>query len=959
LQKVRWKRGNLGCLKLDSEGLARTIRFVSNQFTPHFSFQFMKKPYNLTAGFTQRLRQLGLTALLAGGATVAAHAQFTYTTGSATNLAGTYTDLGTNGTAISTANTDDANSAAQNIGFTFNYNGVAFTQFVLNTNGLIRLGANAPSSALAASPYSQSPETGIINSTDAADVNLIMPFSFDLTAGTSTPEYRVFTTGTAGSRICTIQWKNVADKAVAATAAIATTVPTQFTNFAFQVKLYEATNQIDFVYNTAAVGATDGLKYATVGLKGSSNAAGQDLLTVKGSAAAWNTTTFFSGAQGPATTTNAHNFRSTFPPDAGRTYRFRPLLPNDAAVGIFTYGKLSTNVTAGHAVQAVVTNAGLNALTNVAATLNVTGANTFTDTKTVATLAAGASAVVTFNSYPTTLNAGTNTVTVTLPSDDNTANNTATYGQLVQANQVSYLDQTGTLNAGGVGVGFAGGALAAKYTLSSATTLSDVTLTFAASTGNASTYQVVIYDATGAGATPGTVLYTSATQTRTAAAGPVTLALPGVAVPTTFYIGVKELVTNPALAYQVEDPLRPNTYYFSQDAATGWTLVNTTVLRTRLAIEFTTSTPACAAPTAVTVTNPTATGATVAFTAATSGVSGYQVIYGPTGFNPATGGTTVTTTTSPVTLTGLTAGTTYQVYVRSNCTAGGTSATTAAVSFSTACGTTAPVTTFPYNENFDTVLSGQTVPCGITVLDANADGATWRSFAENPFSGTNAMRYQGSFLNNVVANDWFFTPALVLPGTANTRYQVAFRYRAAGTGTSGTSNFTESLEVKSGTAATVAGQTNLLYTNSSINNIAYAQANGSSTPVVAYLPAGASTQYVGFHVISAANQGNLYIDDLSVTAVTVTGTSEALLRAVNVFPNPSTNGVFNLAINGANAKQALEVEVTNNLGQRVYVGSARDNFTSQIDLSRLATGLYHLKVKNGDEYMLRQISIVK
>jgi hypothetical protein len=269
------------------------------------------------------------------------------------------------------------------------------------------------------------------------------------------------------------------------------------------------------------------------------------------------------------------------------------------------------------------------------------------------------------------------------------------------------------------------------------------------------------------------------------------------------------------------------------------------------------------------------------------------------------------------------------------------------------------VSSFPYTQTFDTVVPGQALPCGITTLDANSDGTTWRISNEAPNSGTNSMRYQGSVVNNVAANDWFFSPALVLPGTANTRYQVAFRYRAAGVGSTGTSNYTESLEVKSGTAATAAGQTNLLYTNASINNLAYNLANGSSTPVVAYLPAGASTQYVGFHVISAANQGNLYIDDLSVTAVTVTGTSEALLRAVNVFPNPSATGVFNLAINGANAKQALEVEVTNNLGQRVYVGSARDNFTSQIDLSRLATGLYHLKVKNGDEYMLRQISIVK
>ncbi|RYY13129.1 MAG: T9SS type A sorting domain-containing protein [Cytophagaceae bacterium] len=321
-------------------------------------------------------------------------------------------------------------------------------------------------------------------------------------------------------------------------------------------------------------------------------------------------------------------------------------------------------------------------------------------------------------------------------------------------------------------------------------------------------------------------------------------------------------------------------------------------------------------------------------------------------------GTTVAVSASPYTLTGLQSGTLYDLYIRSVCSTTGTSTYAGPVSFNTLCSTTTSVATFPYRENFDTVLTGQSLPCGITVLDANADNVTWRVSTEYPNSGTRNIRYQ-SVTTTVAADDWFFTPALALPGTANTRYQVAFSYRAAGTGTTGTSNYTEALEVKSGTAATVAGQTNLLYTNNSINNLAYAQAGGSSTPVVAYLPAGASTQYVGFHVKSAALQGNLYIDDLSVTAITITGTSEALLRAVNVFPNPSATGIFNLQVSGANAQKGLEVEVTNNLGQRVYTGAARDNFTTQLDLSRLAAGLYHLKVKNGDEYLVRQLSIAK
>ena len=73
-------------------------------------------------------------------------AQLNYNNSLAENKSGPYVDLGSNGSAISTANKDNANSTAQNIGFTFKYNGQNFTQFILNTNGFIKLGSTAPSS---------------------------------------------------------------------------------------------------------------------------------------------------------------------------------------------------------------------------------------------------------------------------------------------------------------------------------------------------------------------------------------------------------------------------------------------------------------------------------------------------------------------------------------------------------------------------------------------------------------------------------------------------------------------------------------------------------------------------------------------------------------------------------------------------------------------------------------------
>ena len=65
-----------------------------------------------------------------------------------------------------------------------------------------------------------------------------------------------------------------------------------------------------------------------------------------------------------------------------------------------------------------------------------------------------------------------------------------------------------------------------------------------------------------------------------------------------------------------------------------------------------------------------------------------------------------------------------------------------------------------------------------------------------------------------------------------------------------------------------------------------------------------------------------------------------------------------LAVKGAYAGAAdLGVEVTNQLGQRVYTGSAQDNFASQLNLSTLAPGIYHLTIRNGNEYATTKLTI--
>ncbi len=291
---------------------------------PFFIFMINSYP-------TPSLSRLGLAALLAVGSLSAATAQsLNYRVSTATNTTTTYTDLAATGTVITTANADDANSAVQNIGFTFNYDGTAYTQFTLNTNGFIKLGATAPSGTQL---FLSETNTALVDVFQSpTDIDIIAPFNTDLTTSTTAAaEYRVATTGATGSRVCTIQWKNVSDKAA--------TNPTQYTSLSFQVRLYEATGVIEFVYAAPTVGTTSALRYSQVGLKGSDFDFGDIVQLSKASSDAWSTAVFGNYADvddsGYLTTLN---FRSIAPPDAGRTFRFTPACTTAAtAVASFPY----------------------------------------------------------------------------------------------------------------------------------------------------------------------------------------------------------------------------------------------------------------------------------------------------------------------------------------------------------------------------------------------------------------------------------------------------------------------------------------------------------------------------------------------------------------------------------------------------------------------------------------------
>jgi hypothetical protein len=341
--------------------------------------------------------------------TYLATAQFNYQAANTSIIAGTYTDLGANGSAITTnyltgaMTFDDDFAESRPIGFSFNYNGLNFTTFTLSSNGFIILGDYIVDSVNMYYPN------------ELAVENAIYPFAFDLDAGSGTPEYRVFTTGAVGSRVCTIQFKNVSDFGSTK----------QFENFSFQIKLYETSNNIEFVYGTATAHPTnaDGAKFIAVGIKGTTVTS--SVHATKGSTTSWASAQFLNGNY----SVNYHNIRKTVLPTAGHTIRFTRTIPNDANIAGFSGFPAQSCYNSNQSVSVVVRNTGTSAIAIGAApiTLTVTGANTFTGTVANATsIAANATETITFSGINLN-NVGNNNfrAVVNLSGDGNVANDTA------------------------------------------------------------------------------------------------------------------------------------------------------------------------------------------------------------------------------------------------------------------------------------------------------------------------------------------------------------------------------------------------------------------------------------------------------------------------------------------------------------------------------------------------------
>lgn len=142
------------------------------------------------------------------------------------------------------------------------------------------------------------------------------------------------------------------------------------------------------------------------------------------------------------------------------------VLLNDAQVIIvYSLGKtpqLSSNINTiqSNVIRTIVKNTGINTLSNLLVTLDISGANTFTTTKTITTLNPGDSTLISFNSF-VPLFLGINSISVYTPADDDNSNNVANWQQEVTYNTFYYAD-TSTV-AGNFGFGSGSGLILVSY----------------------------------------------------------------------------------------------------------------------------------------------------------------------------------------------------------------------------------------------------------------------------------------------------------------------------------------------------------------------------------------------------------------------------------------------------------------------------------------------------------------
>jgi hypothetical protein len=189
----------------------------------------------------------------------------------------TFSNIASTGTAVTSWRNGTSNGNLSNnvdIGFSFPFDGSNHTQLRVGLNGFITFNtsSNANGDALVAcgngDAYSGDNFNTFTRAGAKGSLQTIAPFYDNLVRnGTSTLNTTVHyqVTGTTPNRVLTVQWRNLS-RAVSSNCSS----PCSYGNYNFQVKLYEADGNIEFVYGTMTTGSDELSKRYSCGLNSAS-----------------------------------------------------------------------------------------------------------------------------------------------------------------------------------------------------------------------------------------------------------------------------------------------------------------------------------------------------------------------------------------------------------------------------------------------------------------------------------------------------------------------------------------------------------------------------------------------------------------------------------------------------------------------------------------------------------------
>lgn len=160
----------------------------------------------------------------------------------------------------------------------------------------------------------------------------------------------------------------------------------------------------------------------------------------------------------------------------------------------------------------------------------------------------------------------------------------------------------------------------------------------------------------------------------------------------------------------------------------------------------------------------------------------------------------------------------------------------------------------PYSEDFETAVTPDLPDC---TSRETISGNDWTTVS-SPGSGftSNTLRYV--YNSAQAADSWFYTNGIELTG--GTTYRITFRYGNNST------FYTEKLKVAVGTAPISTEMSTVLLDFPTINQ------NSPQNALFDFSVPTTGIYYFGFNCYSAANQWNLYIDDILIDLAPPTGT---------------------------------------------------------------------------------------